>query len=98
MAGLTYSIVDNTVEGNKRVITADITFDASYPTGGEVVSPADLGLQSILFMHVNSKAGNLIQFDAAAVKLMAYVSSTGLQVASTTDLSAVSVRVRAVGQ
>jgi len=97
VAGLAYSIVDNTVEGNKRVITADVTFDASYPTGGEVVTPAALGLASILFMHVGSKAGNLIQYDAANAKLMAYVSSTGVQVANAVDLSAVIVRVRVVG-
>lgn len=94
---LTFSVVDSMVEGNKRVVTADVTFDNSYLTGGEPVTPAALGLSSILFVHAGTKTNYMIQFDAAAVKLLAFISSTGLQVANAVDLSALSIRVRFVG-
>jgi hypothetical protein len=96
--GLAYSIVNSTVYGDKRVITADVTFDNSYVTGGEPVTPSALGLGSILHCNGGSKAGNLIQYDPANVKLLAYVSSTGVQVANAVDLSAVTIRLQFTGQ
>ena len=41
---LTITEIHRSVFGNKRVITADVDFDASYPTGGEALAPADVGL------------------------------------------------------
>lgn len=35
------------VEGNKRVKVRDVTFDSSYATGGESLTPADVGLKKI---------------------------------------------------
>jgi hypothetical protein len=35
------------VEGGKRTIVRDVTFDSSYPEGGEVLSAARLGLTHI---------------------------------------------------
>lgn len=95
---LAVSIIDSVVEGNKRIVTADVTFDSSYPTGGEAVTLSTLGLNSILFVQMpGAKVANLLQYDYAANKILAYVSSTGSQVANTTDLSAVSFRARFVG-
>lgn len=96
--GLTYSIVDRTVFGNKKVVTADVTFDSSYVTAGEPVAPASLGLASILFAHVGSKGANLLQYDATNKKLLAYVSSTGVEVANAVDLSTVVARIMFIGQ
>ena len=42
---LTITEIHQSVFGNKRVITADIDFDSSYPTGGEALTPADVGLK-----------------------------------------------------
>jgi hypothetical protein len=94
---LTITIVDNIVEGNKRVITADVKFDNSYVAGGLPVIPATLGLTNILYVGLNSKANNLIQYDYVNKKLQAYVSSTGAEVAAAVDLSAVTVRARFIG-
>lgn len=46
---LTFSIVTRTLhpEGGKRMNVVDITFDSSYPTGGEAVTPNQLGLNTI---------------------------------------------------
>ena len=41
---LTITEIHRSVFGNKRVITADLDFDSSYPTGGEGLTPADVAL------------------------------------------------------
>lgn len=38
---------ERTVFGNKRVSFATVTMDSSYPTGGESVTAAQLGLSSV---------------------------------------------------
>ena len=42
---LTITEIHRTVFGNKRIVTADLDFDASYPTNGEPFAPADVGLR-----------------------------------------------------
>lgn len=46
---LGFSTVTRTLhpEGGKRMNVVNITFDSSYPTGGEAVTPNQLGLQAI---------------------------------------------------
>jgi hypothetical protein len=39
----------DTVFGNQRVKVRDITFDSSYPTGGESVTASDVGLKKVLY-------------------------------------------------
>jgi hypothetical protein len=39
---LTISVVKKNVVGAQREIIADVTFDNSYPTGGEAFDPTDL--------------------------------------------------------
>lgn len=95
---LTITVVDSTVEGNKRVVTADVTFDSAYVTGGEPVDLGALGMNSVLYATGGSKAGVLIQYDHVNKKLLAYVSSTAAQVANAFDLSATSIRMRFIGQ
>ena len=41
---LTITEIHRSVFGNKRIITADLDFDSSYPTAGESLTPADVGL------------------------------------------------------
>lgn len=89
------------VAGNVRMTIRDITFDDSYPTGGESVSASDLGLQNVLAaIPVVRTAGTgsvtAVQYDVENGKLLAYTAAA--QVANTTDLSAVTVRVIAFGK
>ena len=46
---LTFDIVARTLhpEGGKRMNVVNITFDSSYPTGGEAVTANNLGLNAI---------------------------------------------------
>lgn len=75
-----------------RVIFCDITFDSSYPTGGEAVGAtelATLGLASIT--HLLPGSANLDakgEWDSANSKLMLRVVSTGAEAANASDQSA----------
>lgn len=44
---LTVSEITRTVYGNRKVLLATVTFDDSYPTGGEALTAATLGFTSI---------------------------------------------------
>lgn len=96
---LTNTVVKHAVEGAHRVKYVDITFDSSYATGGEALVAADVGLSKIV--HVGVGTGNvttvfyLSQFDYTNNKLLTFTA--GAQTASTTDLSALTVRVRIAG-
>jgi hypothetical protein len=96
------------VFGRQNVVTKIVTFDASYPTGGESLTPADLGLAQIdiLLVSVVSEgvhAGAVVQYDYTAKKLKVFVEEAVaaggvlLEIANATDLSALKVRVLAIG-
>lgn len=93
--GLTVSNLNPGVAGNKRRNTLDITFDSSYPTGGESLTPAALGLVSVDIVLATGTGGYVFKYDKANQKLLAYTG--GSQVSDTTDLSSVTTRVEAVG-
>lgn len=68
-------LIDNvkvTTFGNKRVITADIDFDSSYPTGGESLVAADLKhLKKIDFLVASPNDGFTFEYDYTNSKLKA---------------------------
>lgn len=105
---LTVSVVKRNVSGNARNVIATITFDASYLTGGESLTAADLGLTTITHLSSETAAAAagttavVTKYDYTNAKLQAFwtggVVSTALaQVTSTTDLSAYVCRVRVTG-
>lgn len=96
--------------GPYRVKVSNVTFDNSYPTGGEPLTAAQLGLTTILSViceqGVTATRTTAITayYDVAASKLVAYRidgSPAGQaaipEVASTTDLSTFTVRLIAIG-
>lgn len=105
---LTLSKVDAYVAGNKRVRVYDVTFDSVYPTGGESLTPADVGLNRILKCSDgtarNGTTGALpVTYDYANSKLIAWYGDNNntndgpLVENATTDISAYSVRLEFVG-
>jgi hypothetical protein len=87
-------IPEGTLRGRKCGF-ADITFDSSYPTGGEAIAAADLKLATAieLLIHAGGDAdGNAHQFvhDRTNGKILAYTA--GAEVANTTDLSTLTPR------
>lgn len=91
------------VPGNRKITTATITFDSSYATGGESVVISDLGLQRLDHLVVDAGAGYLAKWDGSttAPKILLYrqtaATSALVEVPSTTDMSAISVKVLALG-
>lgn len=85
--------------GQDKVLTATtVAFDSSYPTGGEALTTAQLGLGSIDAVWVPNKGAHSFQYDQANSKILAYTNSDGAEVANTTDLSAqTAVLVYAIG-
>jgi hypothetical protein len=58
--------------GNLRSAVATITFDSSYPTGGESLSPSLLGLQNIEYFSVDSSPGYTFKYDYTNSKILVY--------------------------
>lgn len=90
------------------VRTRLISFDSSYPTGGESLTAADLGFEdnaANLIVLVPSKSGYVFEYDGANAKIKAYYGDNNnasdgplIEVPNTTDLSAITdVRVIAFG-
>lgn len=89
------------VEGARRVTVTNITFDSSYPTGGEPLTFSDLGLTSVEFAIATLKTagtGSVTQvwYDIPNQKLLAFAAAA--QIANTTDISAVTAQVVAYGR
>jgi len=93
------------VPGNRKFVTANVTFDSSYATGGEAISVSSLGLTRLDFMWVSGDDGYVPQWDGSltAPKIKLYWVDTTTdgapmaEVASTTDVSSVVVKVFAFG-
>jgi hypothetical protein len=97
---LTYSNIGKPdVIGKRKITFSDVTFDSSYATGGLAfaASGSKLNVASNKIVGVAVIGGNAasaayrITYDTANKKLLAYSGAS--QVASTTDLSAITVRV-----
>lgn len=75
-----------------------IAFDSSYPTGGESLTSADLGFEDVaanLFVICPPRNGYSFVYDGTNAKLKVYwgdnnnaSDAPGVEVADTTDLSA----------
>lgn len=75
-----------------------ITFDSSYPTGGEAVTAADFGFGSQLIeLLVFPTGAEVPVFDKTNKKVLLYTAD-GTQAANTSDQSAVVVRYMAIGR
>ena len=93
------------VQGAVRVWEGVITFDSSYPTGGEAVAIGDLGfgveILNVVLGQTNV-AGQDAVWDSANSKIIMYVedgtSGIAAQVADTDDQSATTVPVRFTGR
>lgn len=91
------------VEGSRRVAHAKVTFDNSYPTGGEAVTAAMFGLVRLDFVRVlgTSEDGRIVRYIPSSAKLQVFQQGAAAgpftEVANATDLSADHVYVTAVG-
>lgn len=98
------------VVSNKKCKVYDVTFDSSYPTGGESLTASDVGLKKIeqLIVHgpatatVGGTTGVLATYDYTNAKLQAFWGNAGTasvlpEVTDTTTLATQVCRVTVVG-
>lgn len=90
----------------KNVLLVKITFDSSYPTGGEALAPADIdGIEGDIdyLWCVGDSGGYVFDWDNTNGKIKAYWVDTTVdgaplaEVADTTDLSAIAPYFLVVG-
>lgn len=89
------------VPGAQRMTVTEVTFDNSYPTGGEPLTASDLGLTGVDFAIATIKTAGTgsvtaVFYDIPNAKLKAFAAAA--EIANTTDLSAVTAQVFAVGR
>lgn len=101
---LTVSRVFTIKVSNKKCTVADITFDSSYPAGGESLTPTQLGMTVVQKSFPSLSTNNYVcKYNRSTSKLQAldgdYSTSTDgpLQETATTDLSAETVRMCFLG-
>lgn len=95
------AINDRDVWGSHQVRWATVTFDDSYPTGGEAVTAADFELVEIKNMIVaQPDVGDTLAgayFVESTSKIIA-VEQTGAEVANTHDIDGRTVTVQVIGK
>lgn len=94
------SSVSDDTWGRHRVRVVKVTFDASYPTGGETFTPQNAGLASfetiIVSPDTNTNPTVNVRYNYTTSKLMAFVAA-GTEVPDTTDLSTLVARILCIG-
>jgi hypothetical protein len=93
------------VPGTRREVRGTITFDSSYPTGGEAVTLAQLGLTRLDWLSVETTDGYVPAWDSSTsapkVKLFWVDTTTDgaplAEVTATTNVATVVVRFHATG-
>lgn len=88
--------------GDRKVVYATVTFDNSYPTGGEAIAAADFGgelrsLDRIETQGVNTAGNRLVVWDRANSKLLLF-TALGTQATNASDQSAIVVEITAIGK
>lgn len=93
--------------GRHRTRHVVVTFDSSYPTGGEAFTPANVGLAEfdvvLISPDANALGGHTVQYDYTAQKLKVFVEEAAaaggplLEIADASDLSTLVIRVLCIG-
>ena len=58
--------------GNLRCVTGVAAFDTSYPTGGEALTPATLGMSVLRFIVFEPRLGFVLTYDHTNSKVIVY--------------------------
>lgn len=103
---LTFANREDLSVGNERGVRVDITFDASYLTNGEPLTPGDLGLSRVNQLvsdqgGLGTDFGRIVQYDRDNELLLAFEDAGAggalREVPNAVDLSDLTVRVTAYG-
>ena len=87
-----------------KAVVKTVALDSSYPTGGESLTAAMLGLSTVVFLIAQPTSGYVFEYNYTDSKLLAYYGNYDaadgvlIDVPDTTDLSAVTgIRLFAIG-
>ncbi len=80
---LTVNNQEYSVFGNKGIGMCDVDFDSSYPTGGESLTPGDVGLSKIQHIMIEGKSGYIFEYDYSNEKIKV-INPTNIVAASGT--------------
>lgn len=69
---LTVAVTEPGVMGNKRTTRGTIAFDSSYPTGGESLTAANIGLNTIDEITFQDKSGYSFEYDYTNALVLVY--------------------------
>ena len=69
---LTLSAVTPGQTGNRRTSQCVLAFDSSYPTGGEALTPGQVGLQVIESASIEPKGGYVFEYDYTNQKIKVF--------------------------
>lgn len=94
---LTFIQRHNFVSGDRREAIFDVTFDNSYPTGGEAITPRDFGLTSLDYIDSNqAPGGKSVSWDPVNKKLLVFSGAT--EATNASDQSTLTIRLHATGR
>ena len=90
---LTVTETTKTVFGDKRVVFAQVTFDSSYPTGGEAVAASDFpsistAIEEVAVLSSSPAGTEVVLYDRANAKLLVFTGD-GTQASNASDQSGV---------
>lgn len=93
---LTSSVAARTVIGDRRLTVTNLTFDASYATGGYAVTPSTFGVSVVDAVLADNPSGYDVFYNAATGKVQVFASGN-TEVAAATNLSAVTAHAVTIG-
>lgn len=64
------------ISGHRWQVAGTIAWDSSYPTGGESLTPANIGLRTIDSLFVEARSGYQFTYDHTNQKVLAYRTAT----------------------
>lgn len=95
---LTVAKTVKSVFGNKRFVAGTITFDSSYPTGGEAFTAASVGLHSLDAVVLTERAvAKHPVYDAANGKIKLVTLVDGSELVNASDQSATVIDFHVIG-
>ncbi len=91
------------MQGAFGQVHGEVTFDASYPTGGYALSPAKFGLGTVSVVLFDSPLGYVVDYNSSTDKIQVYVMPAAaaagplVEETATTDLHTVTAHFVAFG-
>ena len=99
--GTAVNVVDHRWVGNQRMVTADVTFDDSYTSGGEPLTASDFTLGRIQNVTIESgltSGGLPVEYEPGDQELVVYDNAGAEQAASAAAVNGEVARVRVRGR